>query len=104
MTNTNSAYDDWRIRIKDIVFGVACFALLIGPEILLASRDADPIFGRTVRTVHATIVLMTAAVCCYVLQYRGALYKHMWRSLWTAAYLAFLVHLWCAFSGTFAGD
>ncbi len=74
----------------------------------MAPADSDPAFdgsGRMIpATLQAALVLSTAAVCFYLLWYRGGIYKRLWRSFLTFAYLAFLVHLGSAVFHFFQGN
>src|SRR5580704_7932812 len=60
-------------------------------------------YYRVIFSIWATIFLLTPALCFHIFS-RSSAANTYWRALWTAAYLAFLVHIWWAVQGVCGGD
>src|SRR5580700_7395039 len=60
-------------------------------------------YYRVIFSIWATIFLLTPALCFHVFS-RSTGSNTYWRALWTAAFLAFLVHIWWAVQGVCGGD
>jgi hypothetical protein len=82
-----------------LAFAVVMVAALLGP---LAS--ADLVHDRTRFTIWATLLLAIPAVVTFVLTLGRAPPGRAWRAWWTAAFAAYLAHLWFGFGLMFAGD
>lgn len=57
----------------------------------------------TINTITISIVLLIPAFALFILR-RGTEAGSMWLMLWTAAYIAFLLHLWFGVLGVFKGN
>ncbi len=57
-------------------------------------------YYRVIFTIWATAILLTPALCFYILFKPGAIESY-WRSFWTFAYVAFLLHFYWTVIGTF---
>jgi hypothetical protein len=60
-------------------------------------------YYRVIFSIWATIFLLTPALCFHIFSHSTAANTY-WRALWTAAYLAFLAHIWWAAQGVCGGD
>jgi hypothetical protein len=61
------------------------------------------VYHRVIFSIWATIALVTPALCFHVFS-RADRPNTYWRAFWTAAYLAFLVHVYWAVWGVCGGD
>ena len=59
---------------------------------------------RTFYTAWATMILLFPALVYFWYRKRSETAGRRWLLYWTASYIVFLVHLWCAMSGFFGGD
>jgi hypothetical protein len=91
-------------------FGLAVFVVLMVVAHLAAAvlplPDAhanDPFYNHVIFTIYACIFLLTPALCFHIFS-RADASNSYWRAFWTFAYLALLVHLYWAFSGSCGGD
>src|ERR1700757_4971977 len=96
------------------VFALFIFLLTLahGAAELKGSLDAHAAPGTEVHTVlyyrvifsiWATIFLLTPALCFHIFSFSTASNTY-WRALWTAAYVAFLFHIYWATWGVCGGD
>jgi hypothetical protein len=60
-------------------------------------------YYRVIFSIWATIFLLTPALCFHIFS-RSTAANTYWRAFWTAAYLAFLVHIYWAVSRVCGGD
>jgi hypothetical protein len=60
-------------------------------------------YYRVIFSILATIFLLTPALCFHIFS-RSTAANTYWRALWTAAYVAFLVHIYWAISPVCGGD
>jgi hypothetical protein len=70
-----------------------------GPAV--SSHSVD--YYRVIFTLWSAVVLVTPALCFHIFS-RSDTPNSYWRAFWTFAYLALLVHIYWAVSGTCAGD
>ena len=101
-------------RARYIFVGALLLALLVtvvgGAELRawLDSRGPAAVahtaaYYRVIFSIWATIFLLTPALCFHIFS-RSTAANTYWRALWTAAYLAFLAHIWWAVQGICGGD
>jgi Animal haem peroxidase len=60
-------------------------------------------YYRVILTILAAVLLVTPALCFHIFS-RSDARNTYWRAFWTAAYLAFVVHVYWAVFGTCGGD
>ncbi|MDO8479840.1 MAG: peroxidase family protein [Candidatus Rokubacteria bacterium] len=60
-------------------------------------------YYRVIFTIWATAILLTPALCFFILFKPGAVESH-WRAFWTFSYVAFLSHLYWTVIATFHGN
>jgi hypothetical protein len=70
-----------------------------GPAVSAHSVD----YYRVIFTLWAAVALVTSALCFHIFS-RSDAPNSYWRAFWTVAYLALLVHIYWAVSGTCGGD
>jgi len=60
-------------------------------------------YYRVIFTIWATAILLTPALCFFILFKAGAVESY-WRAFWTSSYVAFLSHLYWTVLATFHGN
>ena len=101
-------------RARYIFVGALLLALLVavvgGAELRAWLDSRGPAaaahtaaYYRVIFSIWATIFLLTPALCFHIFSHSTAANTY-WRALWTAAYLAFLAHIWWAAHGVCGGD
>jgi hypothetical protein len=90
--------------IDPLAAGTALLALGIGVAYAtFGTLGAEHVsYGRTQTTALVAMVLSAAASAFFVLDWRAP--GPWWRSVWSAAFIAYAIHFWWAVFRTFDGD
>lgn len=80
------------------------FAVLTAVAMLAPLAGAELEYGRARMTIWITLTLATPAIAMFVLRFRAGPLTPAWRSWWSIALAAFLLHLWYGFVVLFGGE
>jgi hypothetical protein len=98
MVTKVSTYRESGVRFEEFAKVYTVFALLVAAAILFAERAPALNLYRTIYTIWATTVLLTPALCLYLLRQISPTAYSYWLLFWTFSYLAYLVHfVWAVF-------
>jgi len=93
------------------IFAFACAVFVVAMAIAHGAAvlqqhlnpNPDPFYYLVIFTIWACISLLTPALCFHVFSRRNSPNSY-WRAFWTFAYLALLVHLYWAITGSCGGS
>jgi len=93
------------------IFAFACAVFVVAMTIAHGAAvlqqhlnpNPDPFYYLVIFTIWACISLLTPALCFHLFSRRNSP-NNYWRAFWTFAYLALLVHLYWAITGSCGGS
>src|ERR1035438_3937542 len=83
----------YKITFNSFSIAFVSFGLLLGTALLAAETTMDLGLYRTIYTIWATVVLVTPALCAFILPGNSAAKQNTWILFWTFSFLCYLVHM-----------
>jgi hypothetical protein len=93
-----------RVSLAEFSVAFASFATLLGLALLAGETSLDPGFSRTVYTIWVAAVLVTPALCAFVLPGGSDRLRNVWFLFWNFSFVAYLVHLGYALFAAYHGS
>ena len=93
-----------KITLLEFTVSFVPFALLVSAALFAAETSLDPSLYRTIYTIWVTAILVTPALCAFILLNGSPVTFNVWLLFWTFSFAAYLVHLAYAVFGAYHGS
>jgi hypothetical protein len=94
----------YHITLDDFTIPFVSFGVLLGVALLAAETKMDMGMARTVYTIWVTAVLVTPALCAFILPGNSTRQRNVWILFWTFSLVAYLVHMSYAIFSVYHGS